>query len=106
MCVEAISAQLVTTVVWCLSLVVFPNTAPAAVKYILCIFPNSALSFAFSVMYQFERSGNVVIHTHIYNDFLDQLNMPYLNDLKQGQVSHTQTCSPTCTATALCSAAF
>ena len=44
----------------------------AGSKYILCMFPNCAIVYAFEVINQFERSGQSLSYSNMYTNLYDQ----------------------------------
>ena len=58
----AFVARMCVIVLWLVTTLNFYDNLPSSsLKYIFCILPNPALNFAFQVMFQFERSGKLLL---------------------------------------------
>ncbi|CAF0703608.1 unnamed protein product [Brachionus calyciflorus] len=70
-------AKTFTIIFWLITLINFYDNLPSSsIKYLFCLFPNTALIFAFQVIFQFERSGKSLSYSNLYtNIFDDSLNL-------------------------------
>ena len=53
--VLALLAKFLSFVIWVVTFIDFYPGAPIAVRYILCLFPNTGLMFSLMVVQQYER---------------------------------------------------
>ncbi|CAF1233873.1 unnamed protein product [Adineta ricciae] len=69
---RALLAKLLGVVLWIITFIDFYGAAPAAVRYILCLFPNAGLLFCIQVLQQFERrSSGMATFEHLYVNIFD-----------------------------------
>ncbi|RNA24891.1 ATP-binding cassette sub-family A member 3-like, partial [Brachionus plicatilis] len=70
-------AKTFTIIFWLITLINFYDSLPSSsIKYLFCIFPNTGLTFAFQVIFQYERSGEDFSYLNLYeNLFDDTLNL-------------------------------
>lgn len=59
-------AKLLGVVLWIITFIDFYGAAPAAVRYILCLFPNAGLLFCIQVLQQFERRSSKLFDVKIH----------------------------------------
>lgn len=73
----AFIAKTFTIIFWLITLINFYDSLPSSsIKYLFCIFPNTGLTFAFQVIFQYERSGEDFSYLNLYeNLFDDTLNL-------------------------------
>ena len=65
---KAFVGKTVTIVIWLVTAINFFSNSGAGLKYILCIFPNCSLLFAFQVIFQYERSSKSLNYTQLYQN--------------------------------------
>ncbi len=70
-------ARIFTIIVWLVTGINFYDNLPtSSLKYMFCIFPNMAFTFACQVIFQYERSGpNLNLSNIFTNIFDDSLNL-------------------------------
>jgi hypothetical protein len=56
--IAALLAKFFAFIIWVLTFIDFYPGAPVAVRYILCLFPNTGLMFCLAVAQQYERKSN------------------------------------------------
>ena len=54
---SAFAAKTVSIMVWFVTMINFYNSFPTGLKYVFAILPNTALNFAFQIIFQYERNG-------------------------------------------------
>ena len=70
--IAVLLAKLVGFVLWILTFIDFYGSAPVAVRYILCLFPNTGLLFCIQVMQQYERrGGEMATFRDLYSNIFD-----------------------------------
>lgn len=71
-CLIAFIAKICSIIVWLLTAINFYDNLPSSnYKYLFCVFPNSALNFAFQVIFQYERSGELVVKLECFLELLN-----------------------------------
>lgn len=55
---SALLAKFISFILWVLTFIDYYAGAPAAIRYIMCLFPNSGLMFSLEVAQQYERKSS------------------------------------------------
>jgi len=55
---KAFAAKTVSILFWFVTVINFYNSFPTGLKYVFAILPNTALNFAFQIIFQYERNGS------------------------------------------------
>jgi len=66
--ITALLAKLIGFLIWIITFIDFYPGVPVAIRYLLCLFPNTGLMFCLQVILQYERKANNLTMNEIYSN--------------------------------------